>query len=152
MTSTLQPSTVPPGRGPSPHRVPGTSCLATISLSLRDKSHSPIEAPHVRITGAKHVQSLKICQRCWLESRDRVDDLSRADNGTGVVREIDVERGMHLRIRVTRRRPDDIDDAAHRKREARLSAPRSGLATYSGHNDLLLPHPSGDPIICLPRK
>src|SRR5258705_8867544 len=25
---------------------PGTSCLATISLSLRDKSHSPIEASH----------------------------------------------------------------------------------------------------------
>ena len=25
---------------------PGTSCLAKISLSLRDKSHSPIEAPH----------------------------------------------------------------------------------------------------------
>jgi len=24
---------------------PGTSCLATISLSLRDKSHSPFEAP-----------------------------------------------------------------------------------------------------------
>jgi hypothetical protein len=28
------------------HRDPGTPCLATISLSLRDKSHSPIEAPH----------------------------------------------------------------------------------------------------------
>jgi hypothetical protein len=26
------------------HRYPGASCLATISLSLRDKSHSPIEA------------------------------------------------------------------------------------------------------------
>ena len=26
--------------------IPGTSCLATISLSLRDKSHSPIEVPH----------------------------------------------------------------------------------------------------------
>src|SRR5580700_11267487 len=26
--------------------IPGTSCLATIVLSLRDKSHSPIEAPH----------------------------------------------------------------------------------------------------------
>ena len=25
--------------------IPGTSCLATIVLSLRDKSHSPIEAP-----------------------------------------------------------------------------------------------------------
>ena len=26
--------------------ISGTSCLATIVLSLRDKSHSPIEAPH----------------------------------------------------------------------------------------------------------
>jgi hypothetical protein len=25
--------------------IPGTSCLATIVLSLRDKDHSPIEAP-----------------------------------------------------------------------------------------------------------
>jgi hypothetical protein len=38
-------STVPPD-GASLHRDPGTSCLATISLSLRDKSHSCIEAPH----------------------------------------------------------------------------------------------------------
>jgi hypothetical protein len=29
--------------GASLHRYPGTSCQATISLSLRDKSHSPIE-------------------------------------------------------------------------------------------------------------
>src|SRR3984957_15104471 len=29
--------------GISLHRYPGTSCLATISLSLRDKSRSPIE-------------------------------------------------------------------------------------------------------------
>ena len=27
--------------------IPGTSCLATIVLSLRDKSHSPIEAPYI---------------------------------------------------------------------------------------------------------
>jgi len=37
-------STVPPD-GASLHRYPGTSCLATINLSLGDKSHSPIEAP-----------------------------------------------------------------------------------------------------------
>jgi hypothetical protein len=35
----------PSGTGVSLHRYPGTLCLATISLSLRDKSHSPIEAP-----------------------------------------------------------------------------------------------------------
>jgi hypothetical protein len=32
--------------GPIFLMIPGTSCLATIVLSLRDKSHSPIEAPH----------------------------------------------------------------------------------------------------------
>jgi hypothetical protein len=35
----------PSGTAASLNRYPGTSCLATISLSLRDKSHSPIEAP-----------------------------------------------------------------------------------------------------------
>ena len=35
--------TVPYGTVPSGDIFPGTSCLATISLSLRDKSHSPIE-------------------------------------------------------------------------------------------------------------
>jgi hypothetical protein len=39
-------STVHSGTGASLHRYPGTSCLATISLSLRHKSHSPVEAPH----------------------------------------------------------------------------------------------------------
>src|SRR5271165_950957 len=34
---------LPSSKYPNPG---GTSCLATISLSLRDKSHSPIEAPH----------------------------------------------------------------------------------------------------------
>jgi hypothetical protein len=33
--------------------IPGTSCLATIVLSLRDKNHPPIEAPRIilAITG-----------------------------------------------------------------------------------------------------
>ena len=35
--------TVPYGTVLSGDAFPGTSCLATISLSLRDKSHSPIE-------------------------------------------------------------------------------------------------------------
>jgi hypothetical protein len=35
--------TVPYGTVPSGAVFPGTSCLATISLSPRDKSHSPIE-------------------------------------------------------------------------------------------------------------
>jgi hypothetical protein len=28
--------------------IPGTSCLATIVMSLRDKNHSPIEAPRIK--------------------------------------------------------------------------------------------------------
>jgi hypothetical protein len=35
----------PSGTGASLHHYPGTSFLFTISLSLRDKSHSPIDAP-----------------------------------------------------------------------------------------------------------
>src|ERR1700720_21864 len=38
----------PSGTG-SLHRYPGTSCLATISLSLRDKSNSPIEGPRIKL-------------------------------------------------------------------------------------------------------
>jgi hypothetical protein len=41
--------TVPPGRGLSASHYPGTSCLATIVLSLRDENHSPIEAPRIRL-------------------------------------------------------------------------------------------------------
>jgi hypothetical protein len=39
----MQRGLVPEGRGYFPH-VPGTSCLATIVLSLRDKRHSTAEA------------------------------------------------------------------------------------------------------------
>src|ERR1700688_391526 len=35
--------------GGSLHRYPGTPCLATISLSLRDKSHSPIEGLRIKL-------------------------------------------------------------------------------------------------------
>src|ERR1700740_116425 len=41
MTSTI-------GDGGSLHRYPGTSCLATIRLSLRDKSHSPIKGFRIK--------------------------------------------------------------------------------------------------------
>jgi hypothetical protein len=41
-------STVPPGRGRSASP-PGTSCLATIVLYLRDENHSPIEAPRIKV-------------------------------------------------------------------------------------------------------
>jgi hypothetical protein len=46
----------------------------------------------------------------------------------------------------SRSRPDGIDDAAHRKREAPPSARHSGPATYEEHNYLLLQQPSSDPI------
>src|SRR3984957_6405581 len=38
--------TVPYGTALLGGAFPGTSCQATIASSLRDKSHSPIEAPH----------------------------------------------------------------------------------------------------------
>jgi hypothetical protein len=56
-------STVPPGRGASLHRYPGTSCLATISLSLRDKSHSPIEGLGIKLAlmqGALRVNDRRV--------------------------------------------------------------------------------------------
>ncbi len=39
----------PSGTGVSLWIAPGTSCLATISLSLRDKSHSPIEVRRIKL-------------------------------------------------------------------------------------------------------
>src|SRR4029077_15270449 len=42
-----------------PNCSPGTSCLATIVLSLRDKNHSPIEAPH-------NQRSLPVGP-CWMD-------------------------------------------------------------------------------------
>mgnify|MGYP003623046068 CR=1 FL=1 len=41
--------TVPYGTVLSRDAFPGTSCLATIMLSLRDKSHSPIEGPRIKL-------------------------------------------------------------------------------------------------------
>jgi hypothetical protein len=52
-------STVPPGRGYF-LMIPGTSCLATIGLSLRDEKHSTIEAPPIKLMlmGLKRVKTL----------------------------------------------------------------------------------------------
>jgi hypothetical protein len=41
--------TVPYGTALWVGAVPGTSCQATITLSLRDKSHSPIEEPRIKL-------------------------------------------------------------------------------------------------------
>src|SRR6202043_1339360 len=41
--------TVPYGTVLSRNAFPGTSCLATISLALRDKSHSPLEGPRLKL-------------------------------------------------------------------------------------------------------
>jgi hypothetical protein len=38
--------------------IPGTSCLATIVLSLRDKNHSPIEAPRIRSLAKRWLRKL----------------------------------------------------------------------------------------------
>src|SRR4029077_13543417 len=56
-----------------------------------------------------------------LERRDRVDDLSRGHNGTGVVWDIDVESGVHLLIRVIRGRV-----FYHRDLVAKLSGKANG--------------------------
>jgi hypothetical protein len=39
----------PSATGPLCMANPGTSCLATIVLSLRDENHSPIEAPRIKL-------------------------------------------------------------------------------------------------------
>ena len=60
----------PSGTG-SLHRYPGTSCLATINLSLRDKSHPPIEAPHNYLSSyAIATQALRAWILSWV-SRER---------------------------------------------------------------------------------
>jgi hypothetical protein len=41
--------TVPHGTAVLGGAVPGTSCQATIALFLRDKSHSPIEGPRIKL-------------------------------------------------------------------------------------------------------
>src|SRR5262245_66205911 len=55
------------------------------------------------------------CNRCCcvhtaLWSSDRGNDLLRAYDGTGVVRQVDVERGVHHLVRVIRRRVLDHGD------------------------------------------
>src|SRR5215813_12936883 len=44
------------------------------------------------------------CVRTALWSSDRGNDLLRTYDGTGVVRQVDVERGVHHLVRVIRRR------------------------------------------------
>jgi hypothetical protein len=41
--------------------IPGTSCQATMVLSLRDKSHSPIEVPHNYLSA----YGVKPCAQPW---------------------------------------------------------------------------------------
>jgi hypothetical protein len=57
-------------------------------------------------TGHRVNWKFQPCRRAGsgLGSGDRVDDLNRSDNGSGVVRKIDVESGVPLFIRVTRSR------------------------------------------------
>jgi len=56
-----------------------------------------------------------------VDSTERVDDCMGGHQGTGVVWEIDVERGVHLFIRVTRGRVSD-----HRDLVAQLSRKADG--------------------------
>jgi hypothetical protein len=47
---------------------PGTSCLATIRLSLRDKSHSPIEGPRNKLALVGFSQGRKSALRFGWDS------------------------------------------------------------------------------------
>ena len=47
----------PSGTEASLHRYPGTSCLATISLSLRDKSHPPIDGKRYQVYPGRVIRS-----------------------------------------------------------------------------------------------
>src|SRR6476660_2752644 len=72
-----------------------------------------------------------------LKSRDRSHDLLRANDGTGVVREIDVERGVHLLVRVIGRRVFD-----HRDLVAELGGKTNGRLDasmrYKANDDELM--------------
>src|SRR5262245_20758991 len=71
------------------------------------------------------------------KSRDRSHDLVRADNGTGVVRDVDVEGGVHLLIRVIRRRVFDHRDlVAELGREADRCL-HAGVRNQSNDNELM---------------
>src|SRR5215469_6663344 len=82
------------------------------------------------------VSSRGRCRR-WSERRDRGDDFVCGHNGTGVVQDIDVERGVHLLIRVARGRV-----LHHRDFVAKLSGiPNTCFHTrvrYQPHDDELM--------------
>jgi hypothetical protein len=56
----------------------GTSCLATISLSLRDKSHSPIEGPGIKLALMGRVAGGRLL---FLRDRDAADVLKHLHDG-----------------------------------------------------------------------
>src|SRR5215510_525342 len=71
------------------------------------------------------------------KSRDRSHDLLRADNGTRVVRDVDVESGVHLLLRVTRGRVFDHRDlVAQLSREAHRCL-HTGVRYESNDDELM---------------
>jgi hypothetical protein len=69
--------TVPYGTALWVGAVPGTSCLATISLSLRDKSHSPIEGPRIRLALIGLKPWAESCSPCGAIDRSQCCSSSR---------------------------------------------------------------------------
>src|SRR3974377_176906 len=112
-------STIPIGRAPSSAAAPAPPRSRGLDCSF---------AAHL---STAHSSSL------GLDRRDRADDFLCGDNGAGVVRDVDVERGMHLFIRVIRRRV-----FYHRDLVAELSGVANGrfdagMCYQSDHNELM---------------
>src|SRR5262249_30989297 len=63
-----------------------------------------------RIFDVCFVPKQKLVSPKWSERRNRDDDFLCSHNGTGVVRHVDVERGVHHLVRVIRRRVLDHGD------------------------------------------
>src|SRR5262249_13511823 len=95
-----------------------SNCAAFGSISLCTgcaKAVRCLPFPNVRSMSALPFRAdivelrVRLCQKQtlvspkWSERRNRVDDFLCGHNGTGVVRDINVESGVHLLIRVIRR-------------------------------------------------
>src|SRR3974390_3283964 len=72
-----------------------------------------------------------------LDRRDRADDFLCGDNGAGVVRDIDVERGMHFFIRVIRRRVFYQRDHVAAFRGVANGRFDAGMCYQSDHDELM---------------
>jgi hypothetical protein len=75
--------TVPYGTVLSMDAFPGTSCLATIRMSLRDKGHSPIEGPRINLAliGEQLAKVVLAGLRVFMHRKARQVQCLRGHNG-----------------------------------------------------------------------